>query len=453
MVDFPPLASGRERCTYLLRMAIFSNRRFLSRLLLLFLWIERGSMTYQIKELANGIRIVHQEVTSTRMVHCGFVLDIGSRDESNAQQGLAHFWEHMAFKGTKKRKAFHIINRLDSVGGELNAYTTKEKICFYATVLHQHWDKAAELLCDITFHSTFPARQIEKERQVILEEMAMYRDSPEDSLQDEFDALLFPDHSLGYNILGTEESVGNFSQGDFLEFVDKHLDTSRIVCSVVGNISFKKALRRLVPLLENIPAKQGQPRSNPTNGYQPKTNISYKEISQVHCAMGKPALSLTDERRFKLFLLNNILGGPSMNSRLNMALREKHGLAYSIESIYQAFTDTGFVGIYYGTEEKTAAKARRIVLREIRKIREKKLGTMQLHMGKEQTIGQMAMAEENYSGLMLVYGKSLLDKGLIEPLEDIFSKIRNCTAEDLLQLANEVYNDEYFSFLTYLPKR
>ncbi|SHM99763.1 Predicted Zn-dependent peptidase [Cyclobacterium lianum] len=410
-------------------------------------------MTYQIKELANGIRIVHQEVTSTRMVHCGFVLDIGSRDESNAQQGLAHFWEHMAFKGTKKRKAFHIINRLDSVGGELNAYTTKEKICFYATVLHQHWDKAAELLCDITFHSTFPARQIEKERQVILEEMAMYRDSPEDSLQDEFDALLFPDHSLGYNILGTEESVGNFSQGDFLEFVDKHLDTSRIVCSVVGNISFKKALRRLVPLLENIPAKQGQPRSNPTNGYQPKTNISYKEISQVHCAMGKPALSLTDERRFKLFLLNNILGGPSMNSRLNMALREKHGLAYSIESIYQAFTDTGFVGIYYGTEEKTAAKARRIVLREIRKIREKKLGTMQLHMGKEQTIGQMAMAEENYSGLMLVYGKSLLDKGLIEPLEDIFSKIRNCTAEDLLQLANEVYNDEYFSFLTYLPKR
>lgn len=409
-------------------------------------------MPYQIKELANGIRIVHQEVNSTRLVHCGFVLDIGSRDETHAQQGLAHFWEHMAFKGTQKRKAFHIINRLDSVGGELNAYTTKEKICFYASVLRQHWDKAADLLCDITFNSTFPPKQIDRERQVILEEMAMYRDSPEDSLQDEFDALLFPDHSLGYNILGTEESVGNFGQEDFKEFVEKHMDTSRIVCSVVGNISFKKALKRLEPLLENIPAKQSYANRISTNCYQAKTHISYKEITQVHCAIGKPALSLTDDRRFKLFLLNNILGGPSMNSRLNMALREKHGLAYSIESIYQAFTDTGFIGIYYGTEEKTAAKARRIVLREIQKIRDKKLGTMQLHMGKEQTIGQMAMAEENYSGLMLVYGKSLLDKGRIESLEDIFSKIRSCTAEDLQELANEVYDDEKFSFLTYLPK-
>ncbi|NHE55741.1 M16 family metallopeptidase [Cyclobacterium plantarum] len=409
-------------------------------------------MPYQIKELANGIRIVHQEVTSTRLVHCGFVLDIGSRDETHEQQGLAHFWEHMAFKGTQKRKAFHIINRLDSVGGELNAYTTKEKICFYATVLQQHWDKAADLLCDITFHSTFPPKQIDKERQVILEEMAMYRDSPEDSLQDEFDTLLFPDHSLGYNILGTEESVGNFCQEDFKAFVEKHMSTSRIVCSVVGNISFKKVLNRLEPLLENIPAKQSFTERKSTNAYQPKTNILYKEITQVHCALGKPAPSLTDERRIKLFLLNNILGGPSMNSRLNMALREKHGLAYSIESIYQPFTDTGFIGIYYGTEEKTAAKARRIVLREIKKIRDKKLGTMQLHMGKEQTIGQMAMAEENYSGLMLVYGKSLLDKGGIESLEDIFSKIRSCTAEDLQELANEVYDDEKFSFLTYLPK-
>lgn len=409
-------------------------------------------MPYQIKELANGIRIVHQEVNSTRLVHCGFVLDIGSRDETHEQQGLAHFWEHMAFKGTQKRKAFHIINRLDSVGGELNAYTTKEKICFYATVLQQHWDKAADLLCDITFNSTFPPKQIDKERQVILEEMAMYRDSPEDSLQDEFDALLFPDHSLGYNILGTEESVGNFGQEDFKAFVEKHMATSRIVCSVVGNISFKKVLNRLEPLLENIPAKQSFTQRISTHDYQPKTNILYKEITQVHCALGKPAPSLADERRIKLFLLNNILGGPSMNSRLNMALREKHGLAYSIESIYQPFTDTGFIGIYYGTEEKTAPKARRIVLREIKKIRDKKLGTMQLHMGKEQTIGQMAMAEENYSGLMLVYGKSLLDKGGIESLEDIFSKIRSCTAEDLQELANEVYDDEKFSFLTYLPK-
>ncbi|SEJ41392.1 Predicted Zn-dependent peptidase [Cyclobacterium xiamenense] len=409
-------------------------------------------MVYQIKELANGIRIVHQEVTSTRLVHCGFVLDIGSRDEREDQEGLAHFWEHMAFKGTEKRKAFHIINRLDSVGGELNAYTTKEKICFYASVLQQHWSKAAELLCDITFNSTFPPRQIEKERQVILEEMAMYRDSPDDAIQDEFDDLLFPGHSLGYNILGTESTVSRFSQQDFLDFVDQHLDTSRIVCSVVGNISFKKALRTLVPLLGAVPATSRTTVRQAVNGYSPRTTIQYKEITQAHCALGKPALALNDERRFTLYLLDNILGGPSMNSRLNMALREKHGLAYSIESVYQPFTDTGFIGIFYGTEEKAGPKARRIVLREIRKIREKKLGTLQLHMGKEQTIGQMAMAEENYSGLMLVYGKSLLDKGYIESLEAIFKKIRSCTAEQLQELANEVYDEAQFSFLTYLPK-
>jgi predicted Zn-dependent peptidase len=409
-------------------------------------------MGYQIKELANGIRIVHQEVSSTRLVHCGFILDIGSRDEREEQEGLAHFWEHMAFKGTKKRKAFHIINRLDSVGGELNAYTTKEKICFYASVLQQHWTKAAELLCDITFNSTFPPKQIEKERQVILEEMAMYRDSPDDAIQDEFDDLLFPGHSLGYNILGTEATVSQFTQEDFLTFVDQHLDTSRIVCSVVGNISFKKALRTLVPLLNAVPSASRKRQRKSVNGYSPRTTIQYKEITQAHCALGKPALALQDERRFKLYLLNNILGGPSMNSRLNMALREKHGLAYSIESVYQPFTDTGYIGIFYGTEEKAGAKARRIVLREIRKIREKKLGTLQLHMGKEQTIGQMAMAEENYSGLMLVYGKSLLDKGRIESLEAIFKTIRSSTAEELQELANEVYDDAQFSFLTYLPK-
>lgn len=419
---------------------------------MLFLYFGKRSMTYQIKAFENGIRIVHQEVSSTRLVHCGFILDIGSRDETEEQVGLAHFWEHMAFKGTQKRKAFHILNRLDSVGGELNAYTTKEKICFYATVLQQHWNKAADLLCDITFNSTFPPKQIEKERQVILEEMAMYRDSPDDALQDEFDSLLFPDHSLGYNILGTEDSVRSFTQEDFINFIAEHLDTSKMVFSVVGNISFKKAVNRLAPLLSNIPASRSAKKRVPSLTYVPKSNAFHKDISQANCALGKPALSIHDPRRYKLHLLNNILGGPSMNSRLNMALREKHGLVYSIESVYQAFTDTGFIGIYYGTEEKAAAKARKIVLKEIQRICTRKLGSMQLHMGKEQAIGQMAMAEENHAGLMLVYGKNLLDKGEIEPLEAIFSSIRSCTAEELLELANEIYDIDKFSFLTYLPK-
>src|SRR5690606_32094743 len=197
-------------------------------------------MSYNYKELPNGIRIVHEEITHTRLVHCGFILDIGSRDESKEQEGLAHFWEHMAFKGTHKRKAFHILNRLDSVGGELNAYTTKEKICFYSSVLKTHFDKSAELLCDITFNSIFPPKQIEKERQVILEEMAMYRDSPDDSIQDEFDDTIFHNHALGRNILGKEETVLYFRRQDFFDFISTRMDTSRIVFSVVGSIGFSK---------------------------------------------------------------------------------------------------------------------------------------------------------------------------------------------------------------------
>lgn len=408
-------------------------------------------MLYNYKELPNGIRIVHQEVTHTRLVHCGFILDIGSRDESKEQEGLAHFWEHMAFKGTKKRKAFHILNRLDSVGGELNAYTTKEKICFYSSVLQTHFSKSAELLCDITFNSIFPPKQIERERQVILEEMAMYRDSPDDSLQDEFDAAIFQNHALGRNILGTEETVSRFTQQDFFDFIASRLDTSKIVFSVVGNMSFTKVLKQVEHFLREIPAQKSQFTRIAFQNYAPINRAVYKEISQAHCAIGKPALSLFDPNRFKLFLLNNILGGPSMNSRLNLALREKYGYVYNVESVYQAYTDTGFVGIFYGTEEGTSKKAKKIVLKEIRKIREKKLGTMQLHMAKEQAIGQMAMAEENYASLMLVFGKSLLDKGRIDPLDTIFNIIRNTTGEELQDIANQVFNEDEFSFLTYLP--
>lgn len=408
-------------------------------------------MQYNLKELPNGIRIVHQEVTHTRMVHCGFVMNIGSRDESKEQEGLAHFWEHMAFKGTKKRKAYHIINRLESLGGELNAYTTKEKICFYSSILKEHFTKAAELLCDITFNSTFPRKQIDKERQVILEEMAMYRDSPDDSIQDDFDELIFEGHALGRNILGNEQTVANFTQEDFFGFISSRLDTTQIVFSVIGNISFNKVLQQVESFLNEIPVKRSlYVRSGFTN-YQPKIKIVEKEITQAHCAIGKPAFSFYDPRRFQLYLLNNILGGPSMNSRLNLSLREKHGYVYSVESHYQAYSDTGFVGVYFGTEQKTANRAKKVVLKEMEKLRLKKLGTMQLHMAKEQAIGQMAMAEENYAALMLVFAKNLLDKGRIDSLDTIFGIIREATAEDLMDIANEVYSPDQLSYLNYIP--
>lgn len=408
-------------------------------------------MQYNLKELPNGIRIVHQEVPHTRLVHCGFVLNIGSRDESKEQEGLAHFWEHMAFKGTKKRKAFHIINRLESLGGELNAYTTKEKVCFYASILKDHFGKAAELLYDITFHSTFPKKQIEKERQVILEEMSMYRDSPEDSIQDDFDELVFEGHALGRNILGNEDTVKNFGQEDFFDFISTRFDTTQIVFSVVGNVSFKKVLQQVEGILKEVPAKRSLYVRNSFTNYQPKTKTLEKDITQAHCAIGKPAYSMYDPRRFQLYLLNNILGGPSMNSRLNLALREKHGYVYSVESNYQAYSDTGFIGVFFGTEPGTANKARKLVHHEMEKLRIKKMGSLQLHMAKEQAIGQMAMAEENYAALMLVFGKNMLDKGRIDSLDTIFGIIRDTTAENLLEIANDALDPKQLSYLNYIP--
>ena len=406
---------------------------------------------YQLKELANGIRIVHQQVTHTRLVHCGFILNIGSRDEDKEQEGLAHFWEHMAFKGTQKRKNFHIINRLESLGGELNAYTTKEKVCFYASVLKDHYAKAAELLFDITFNSTFPEKQIEKERQVILEEMAMYRDAPDDSIQDELDELVFENHALGRNILGTEETVGRFTQQDFFDFISSRMDTSQIVFSVVGNISFEKALKVIEGPLSAIPSKRTLYVRSGFHDYKPRHKTIERDVTQSLCAIGRPAYSQHDKNRFKLYLLNNILGGPSMNSKLNLSLRENYGYVYSVESSYQAYSDTGFFGIFFGTEEKTLKKSLAVVHREMDKLRGKKLGSIQLHMAKEQAIGQMAMAEENYSALMLVYGKSLLDHGKIDPLDAIFAKIRTTTAEEIQEIAQEILNPDQLSYLIYTP--
>ena len=408
-------------------------------------------MQYNLKELPNGIRIVHQEVNHTRLVHCGFVLNIGSRDESKEQEGLAHFWEHMAFKGTKKRKAYHIINRLETLGGELNAYTTKEKICFYASTLKEHFDKASELLCDITFNSTFPKKQIDKERQLIFEEMAMYRDSPDDSIQDDFDEIIFGGHALGRNILGTEETVQNFNQEDFFGFLSSKFDTTQIVFSVVGNVTFKKVLQEVEGYLSDIPTKRSLYVRSGFSNYIPKNKTVEKEITQSHCAIGQPAYSMYDPRRFKLYLLNNILGGPSMNSRLNLTLREKYGYVYSVESHYQTYSDTGFIGVYFATEQNKANRARKSVLNEMEKLRNKKLGTMQLHMAKEQAIGQMAMSEENYAALMLVFGKNLLDKGKIDSLDTIFGIMRETTAEELIDIANEVFDPNQLSFLNYIP--
>ncbi|TPE45149.1 M16 family metallopeptidase [Pontibacter mangrovi] len=406
---------------------------------------------YHIHTLPNGIRVVHKQVLHTKIAHSGFVMDIGSRDELPQEQGLAHFWEHMAFKGTQKRKSFHILNRLETVGGELNAYTTKEKICFYSSVLDKHFEKSFELLTDITFRSVFPEKEIEKERGVILEEMAMYLDTPEEAIVDEFDAVVFDGHPLGNNILGTKESVSGFQKQDFLDFLDRNLSTDALVFCSVSNLPFEKVVKLAEKYLSDIPSIKKHRERVPFTGYTPKAVTIEKPISQAHCVIGCPAYALADDRRIPFFMLNNLLGGPGMNSRLNLAVREKHGLVYTIDSNYATYIDTGLLSIYFGTEKKQLKRTTSLVMKELKKLREKQLGSLQLHTAKEQLMGQLAMAEESNMGLMMMLGKSVLDQGKAESLNEIFDKIKSIEAHDLMDIANDVLREENLSILNYVP--
>ena len=407
---------------------------------------------FDIITLPNGIRLVHKEITSTKIAHVGIMLDVGSRDENPDQLGIAHFWEHMAFKGTKKRNSFYILNRLDSLGGELNAYTTKEKLCFYASVLDAHLEKALELLTDITFNSTFPERQIERERNVILEEMAMYKDTPEDAIQDDFDEVVFSNHPLGHNILGTQETVSSFQQSDFERFIRENLNSERMIITTVGNFPLKKIERLVRKYLQEAPVFHSTKKRKLFNGYYQQILTSKKPISQAQCAIGRPSYSLSDPRRIPFFMLTNILGGPGMNSRLNMALREKHGYVYSIDASYNPYVDTGMFSVFFGTDARQVNRSIGLVQKEFKLLREKKLGDLQFHKAKEQLMGQLAMSEENNGSMMLMMAKSLLDIETVPSLESVFNDIRNVTREDLLDIANEMLVEDQMSILSFLPE-
>ncbi len=414
-------------------------------------------MAQQMKEyeeliLPNGIRIVHRQVSNTKIAHCGCILNIGSRDEKPHQQGIAHFWEHMAFKGTKKRKAYHILSRVDSVGGELNAYTTKEKICFYASLLENHFEKAVELISDITFNSIFPEREIKKERGVILEEMSMYKDDPADAIRDEFDEVIFQDHSLGYNILGTPESVKSFSQEDFQQFIKENLNTDQVIFSSVSALPFSKVAKIAQKYLSDIPTYQSKRKRKPFESFAPRQIISNKPISQAHCIVGTTSFSIHDPNRIPFFLLVNLLGGPGMNSRLNLGIREKYGFVYGIDASVTAYQDTGLFLVNFATERKTLERCVKLLLKELKKLRETPLGSMQLHQAKQQLVGQLAMSEESNLGFMLMMGKSILDLGRVETLNEVLDKIHAVTAQDIIDLANEIFPEERLSMLTYLPE-
>lgn len=402
--------------------------------------------------LPNGIRVAYQHVPSTKIVHCGIFLDVGSRDENPANQGIAHFWEHMAFKGTSKRKSFHIISSLDSVGGELNAYTDKEKIVFYASVRDQYTERAIDLLADITFNSVFPEAQIEKERGVILEEMAMYMDTPDDSLQDEFDALMYKNHPMGMNILGRHETVSALKRKDFISFFNNHIDTKRVVFSCVGNIPLDK-IEKLAGKYLTVKKATRKVQRKRAGKYVPREFEIMREVKQGRCAIGREAYPIDHENRIPFYMLVNMLGGPGMNSRLNISLREKYGFVYSVDAHYVSYTDTGMFVIYFGTEMKQLDRCISLVKKELVKLCDEKLSPRQLAAAKEQIKGQLAMSEENNLNQMMMMGRSVLNRGYVPSLDEIFGLIQNTSSANIRQMANEMFDPEMLSYLKMVPSK
>lgn len=407
---------------------------------------------YQVHTLSNGFRIL-QKHSPSAITHCCFVVNAGSRDEPEHKEGIAHFIEHLLFKETEKRSTNQILNRLELVGADLNAYTTKEYTCIHASLLNQHLERAMDLFEDILFHSTFPQEEMEKERGVILDEIASYLDQPEEAIQDDFEALLFKDHPIGNNILGTVETVNAFDKTDITNFIAANYNTSEMVFAVFGNYDLKKVIKLAEKYFGPLPANNTQ-----KNRVAPKPNSGIsltvqRPISQAHCILGGTAYPAKHPYKYGLLLLNNLLGGMGMSSRLNLEIREKYGIAYTVESSYTTFSDTGIFSVYFGTDTEKAAKALKLVHRELKKLRDQKLGVLQLQQAKQKFIGQIALAEENRLSLIIGMAKSILDFGYVDSLEQIFAKINAVTANDLLTISNEIFNVANMTTLLFEPNQ
>lgn len=405
-------------------------------------------MNYLSHILPCGIRMVHMPVESP-VSYCGFAVNAGTRDEAEGEFGLAHFVEHMLFKGTAKRKAWHILNRMENVGGELNAYTTKEETFVYSIFMEEHFDRAAELLADLVFHSRFPQQEIEKEVDVILDEINSYEDSPSELIFDEFENLLYEGHALGHNILGDEASLLRFDTAAGLSFVSRFYAPENMVFFSMGRVAFDKIVKRMEGLLSDVgfmAVTRSRVAPEPIKSCMKRVS---KDTHQAHVLVGSRAYSMHNDRRIPLFLLNNLLGGPGMNSRLNVSLREKHGLVYNVESNITSYTDTGLVSIYFGTDPKNAEKALRLVYKELEKLRENTLTSKQLAAAKKQVVGQLGVSGDNREGLFLGLGKSFLHYNRYDTLPEVAGRINAVTAEDIRRVAGEVFAPDGLSGLIY----
>ena len=406
-------------------------------------------MEYNTKTLASGLRVIHLPSTSS-VVYCGFQIAAGTRDERPGEEGLAHFCEHMTFKGTQRRNALQIINALEGIGGELNAFTNKESTVYYAAVQKEHLRVAVDVLADMVFHSQYPQAEIEREVEVICDEIESYNDSPAELIYDEFENLLFGGHPLGHNILGTAEHLRTYTTADAMRFTKRHYLPMKSVFFVYGSVDFD----RLVMWLEKAVQKSPEPPVALEEQALPDmpvgaTMVRHRNTHQAHVMIGTRAYGANHPRRMALYLLNNLLGGPGMNARLNLVLRERHGLVYTVESTTVNYGDTGVWSVYFGCDEHDVTRCRRLVRRELDKLMRSPLSNSRLMAAKRQLKGQLAIACDSREQFALDLGKSFLFDGKERDLDNLFSRIDGVTAEDVQAVAGELFPEERLTTLIY----
>ena len=433
-------------------------------------------MKYNTYTLDNGLRIIHLP-SDSKVVYCGYQINAGTRDEEPGEEGLAHFCEHVTFKGTERRKAWHILNCLESVGGDLNAYTNKEGTVYYSAILKEHIARAVDLLSDIVFHSVYPQAEIDKEVEVICDEIESYNDSPAELIYDEFENILFKDSSLGHNILGTAEQVRSFTTEDALRFTRKLYRPDNAIFFAYGDIDFKKLVKLVGRALadddsgklaeEKLPqisqmtqisgdensitteksvssVKSVEPKNYPSVGEEiaGQTIVMQKNTHQAHVMIGTRAYDVNDDRRMPLYLLNNILGGPGMNAKLNLALREHNGLVYTVESTMVAYGDTGTWSIYFGCDEHDIKRCLRLVRKELDRMMEKPLSDAQLKAAKKQIKGQIGVACDNRENFALDFGKSFLHYGWEKNVDCLYEQVEAITSQQIQDVARELFDKD-----------
>lgn len=403
------------------------------------------TQTYTYK---NGIRLIHR-LNHSAVAHFGLIVQTGTREELPEEHGLAHFMEHMFFKGTHKRSAYQIISRLENVGGEVNAYTTKEETALYATFLKEDYKRSMELIQDIFLHSTFPEKEMKMEAEVILNEIQGYDDSPSELIFDRAEELLFPKHSIGRNILGSEDSLARFDTAMLSRFLKENYATEEMVLSFAGSVPFELIRKAGEKYFGEIPHKSRTRKHNKPGAVSGLRVREKRDTSQKHVMLLGEAYPLPDKRRLQLYLLNNILGGPGMNSRLNMALRERRGYSYSAESHYAPYTDTGALMVYFSCDPDKYQKSMEVTRDEISKLRTRLISDKRLNNARKQLMGQLAISRENNEHMMLTAGKSLLIFNRVDSLADIQKKLEEITAVQLRDSANDVLQSKNLNLLIF----